>query len=86
MVNSWIQHVKNCADEYGINYPQAMKDPRTKASYNKMKGGAMCSGGKISRIKKANKWTDYAYNTVKKGIHLGEKGAKAYARSARKLA
>jgi len=87
MVQSkWIMHVKMCADKFGLNYPQALKDPRTSESYHKMKKAPMYSAGKISRIKKANKWTNYAYDTVKKGIHLAEKGTKAYSRSARKLA
>jgi len=80
MSSPWIQHVKKCASDFGINYPQAMRDPRTKASYYKMKGG------KISRINKAQKWTDYAYTTAKQGIHLVPKAAKAYGKSYKAIA
>lgn len=31
--NPWIAHVKAFATQHGINYAQALKDPRTKASY-----------------------------------------------------
>ena len=78
MSSPWIQHVKKCASDFGINYPQAMKDPRTRASYHKMKGG--------SRIAKAEKWRDFSYDTAKQAIHLGTKGAKAYAKASRALA
>ena len=36
----WITHVKTVAQKLKINYAQALKDPRTKASYKKMKGGS----------------------------------------------
>jgi glucose-6-phosphate isomerase len=78
MSSPWIQHVKKCASDFGINYPQALKDPRTRASYHKMKGG--------SRINKAEKWKDFSYNTAKQAIHLVPKAAKAYSKSSRALA
>jgi hypothetical protein len=34
--------------------------------------------GKISRIKKANRWTDYADNTLRKGIDTAAYGHKEY--------
>jgi hypothetical protein len=80
MPSPWINHIKMCANKFGLTYPQAMKDPRTRDSYYKMKGG------KISRITKAEKWTNYAYDTAKKGIHLGVKGAKGYSKASRALA
>jgi hypothetical protein len=40
--------------------------------------GAGNKSGKISRIKKANKWTDYADNTLRKGIDTAAYGYKEY--------
>lgn len=34
-MNPWIAHVKMSAKKYNITYAQAIKDPRTKASYKK---------------------------------------------------
>ena len=31
-------------------------------------------GGKVSRIKKANKWTEYAKDTINDGITIGAHG------------
>jgi hypothetical protein len=33
--NKWIQHVKNYASKHNINYRDALKDPKCRASYNK---------------------------------------------------
>ena len=44
---------------------------------DEFKGGGNKSG-KISRIKKANKWTDYADNTLRKGIDTAAYGYKSY--------
>ncbi len=35
MVSPWIEHVKAVAQKLKMNYAQALKDPRTKASYKK---------------------------------------------------
>jgi hypothetical protein len=35
-------------------------------------------GGKISRINKAERWTDYSYDTANKGLNLTRKGVKVY--------
>ena len=78
MASKWIEHVKKCASDFGINYPQAMKDPRTRASYHKMKGG--------SQITKAEKWRDFSYDTAKQAIHLVPKAAKAYGKSYKAIA
>lgn len=80
MSSPWIQHVKQCAEDFGLNYPQALKDPRTRASYYKMKGGS------VSRIKKAEKWKDFSYDTAKQAIHLVPKAAKAYSKSYKAIA
>jgi len=50
---------------------------------NKMEGTGLFAGsgrksGKISRIKKACKWRDFAGETVKDGIDLGRYGYEQY--------
>ena len=35
-MSAWIAHVKMSAKKYGISYSQALRDPRTKASYKTM--------------------------------------------------
>ena len=50
---------------------------------NKMEGTGLFAGsgrksGKISRIKKARKWRDFAGETVKDGIDLGRYGYEQY--------
>ena len=40
--------------------------------------GSGNKSGKISRIKKANKWTDYADNTLRKGIDTAAYGYTEY--------
>ena len=46
---------------------------------NKMEGSGLFAGsgnksGKISRFKKANKWTDFTVGAINKGMDLGESG------------
>jgi hypothetical protein len=47
MAGPWISHVKSVAQKLGLNYSEALKDPRTKASYRnivgKVRGGAVRS-------------------------------------------
>lgn len=38
-MSDWIQHVKAVAQKLGLNYAEALRDPRTKMSYRKLKGG-----------------------------------------------
>ena len=38
------------------------------------------TGGKVSRIKKANKWTEYAKDTINDGITIGAHGYEEYKR------
>lgn len=83
MASKWIDHVKMCADKFGLNYPQAMKDPRTRESYHKSKN---TKGGAVSRLKKAEKWKDFSYTTAKQAIHLVPKVAKSYSKATRALA
>jgi len=45
MVSAWVEFVKMVAKKQGMTYPQALKDPRTKASYHKMKGKPMKGAG-----------------------------------------
>ena len=49
---------------------------------NKMEGtglfGAGNKSGKISRFKKANKWTGFSENLVNTGMDLGERGLKIF--------
>ena len=40
--------------------------------------GSGISGGKINRLKKANRWTDYAIGTVNNGIHLADNAVGVY--------
>jgi len=35
--NPWFEHVRKYAKSHGINYPNAVKDPKCKASYKKSK-------------------------------------------------
>ena len=35
MANKWIQHVQSYASKNGINYRDALKDPKCKAAYKK---------------------------------------------------
>jgi hypothetical protein len=40
-MNKWIDHVKKFAEEKGISYSEAMKDPECKSQYNSMKVGGL---------------------------------------------
>lgn len=52
MANKWISHVQSYASKNGINYRDALKDPKCKAAYKKgpmsmksskkMRGGVNC--------------------------------------------
>jgi hypothetical protein len=37
-MSKWIEHVKAVAQKLGLNYAEALRDPRTKSSYHKMNG------------------------------------------------
>jgi hypothetical protein len=49
MANKWIQHVQSYASKNGINYRDALKDPKCKAAYKKgpssMKSSKKMRGG-----------------------------------------
>jgi hypothetical protein len=54
MPNKWISHVKDFASKNGINYRDALKDPKCKAAYRKgstksKRGGAGDCGGSKRR-------------------------------------
>lgn len=72
-MSDWIMHVKDMADKMGINYRDALRHPKVKELYRKMKGGMSCrSGGRggKNRIRQANDWLDFGETVVKKAIPL----------------
>jgi hypothetical protein len=47
MANKWIQHVQSYASKNGINYRDALKDPKCKAAYKKGPSSMMKSSKKM---------------------------------------
>jgi L,D-peptidoglycan transpeptidase YkuD (ErfK/YbiS/YcfS/YnhG family) len=62
--------------EKGLTLPQASKFVKENNLYQKIEKavGAGNKSGKISRIKKANKWKDFSKGVVEDGLELGQKG------------
>lgn len=49
MANKWIQHVQSYASKNGINYRDALKDPKCKAAYKKGPSSMKSSSSKKMR-------------------------------------
>lgn len=65
MANSWIEFVKSYAKKNNMKYSEALKDPKLKSEYNKMKGTSKGKKGAVKETGKgAGKELDY---TTKKG-------------------
>ena len=70
-MSEWISFVKNFQASNGCSYKDALK--HASPLYRKMKGSGM-HAGKINRLKKAQRYTDYAGNTVNTGMDLAQRG------------
>ena len=54
MANKWIEHVKNYSKLHNMKYNEALRDPKCKNEYQKMKGGGLYPSslqGKGSTVK-----------------------------------
>ena len=62
--------------EKGLTLTQASKFVKDNNLYQKIEKavGAGNKSGRISRIKKANKWKDFSKSVVEDGMELGQKG------------
>ena len=78
--NNRMELVKKIMKEQGLNLLQASKFIKDNNLYQKVAkavGGGNKSG-KISRLKKAKKWTGYVKDTINDGMDLGERGLDIY--------
>ena len=78
-MNNRIEIVKKIMKEKGLTLPQASKFVKENNLYKKAEKvvkivGSGTKSGKISRSKKAKKWTDYAVHTANDGLDLAKKG------------
>lgn len=53
MASKWIMHVKEMADKMGINYRDALRSPKVKATYKKVSGGKISKKVKVVAMKEA---------------------------------
>jgi L,D-peptidoglycan transpeptidase YkuD (ErfK/YbiS/YcfS/YnhG family) len=74
--NNRIEIVKKIMKEKGLTLPQASKFVKENNLYQKIEKavGAGNKSGRISRIKKANKWKNFSKEVVEDGMELGQKG------------
>jgi L,D-peptidoglycan transpeptidase YkuD (ErfK/YbiS/YcfS/YnhG family) len=74
--NNRIEIVKKIMKEKGLTLTQASKFVKDNNLYQKIEKavGAGNKSGRISRIKKANKWKDFSKGVVEDGMELGQKG------------
>jgi hypothetical protein len=70
-MSEWIAFVKNFQSQNGCSYKDALK--HASPLYREMKGSGM-QGGKVNRLKKAGRWTDYSSGTVNTGMDLAKRG------------
>jgi hypothetical protein len=74
---------KNMARKLEKGKGVIMKMGSNEIEMNKMEGSGLFAGmgnasGKINRFKKAEKWRDFAGDTVDRGLDLGKKGLDLY--------
>jgi hypothetical protein len=67
MANKWISHVKDFASKNGMDYRNALKDPKCRASYKKgsnktKRGGGPCDGIKVDSKEYENCMNHHYYS------------------------
>ena len=77
MPSEWISHVKQFQAQHGCSYKDALQG--ASASYRSMKGSG------VNRLKKAERWTDYADSTLHRGLNTAHKAQKLFGSGVNRL-